>query len=223
MHYINVLKNSDLFYEIEPKDINEMLSCFSSYIKEYKKDEIILSESENVNNIGIIISGCARSIKSDTTGKTTIITLLNEGSYVGILLAASKNRLSPVSVLASDNTIILYIPIDNVFRRCEKNCVRHEILTRNLFDGLSQKAMVLHDRNDCLIKSSLRDKIMTYLIKISKEQNNAEFILPLDRNGLSEYLNADRSALSRELSKMQKDGIIAFAKNHFRLNLSIFK
>lgn len=218
MHYINVLKNSILFYGIEPKDINEMLSCLSSYIKEYKKDEIILSESEYVDKIGIIISGCARSIKNDVSGKTTIITLLNEGSYVGVLLAASKNRESPVSVQASDNTIVLYIPIDNVFRRCEKNCVRHEILTRNLFDGLSQKAMVLHDRNDCLIKSTLRDKIMTYLIRLSKEQNSAEFVLPLDRNGLSEYLNADRSALSRELSKMQKEGLINFTKNHFRLN-----
>lgn len=195
-----------------------MLSCLSSYIKEYKKDEIILSESEYVDKIGIIISGCARSIKNDVSGKTTIITLLNEGSYVGVLLAASKNRESPVSVQASDNTIVLYIPIDNVFRRCEKNCVRHEILTRNLFDGLSQKAMVLHDRNDCLIKSTLRDKIMTYLIRLSKEQNSAEFVLPLDRNGLSEYLNADRSALSRELSKMQKEGLINFTKNHFRLN-----
>lgn len=223
MHYINVLKNSNLFYGIEPKDIEVMLYCLNSYIKEYKKDEFILSESEYVDKIGIIVSGCARSIKSDLSGKTTIITLLNEGSYVGILLAASKNRLSPVSVVASDNTIVLYIPIKNVFRRCEKNCARHEILTRNLFDGLSQKAMVLHDRNDCLIKSSLREKIMTYLIRISKEQNSAEFVLPLDRNGLSEYLNVDRSALSRELSKMQKDGIIKFSKNHFKLNHSIYE
>lgn len=218
MQYLTILKNSELFCAIESDDIKEMLYCLNSYIKEYKKDETILSEGEYVDKIGIILSGCARSIKSDISGKTTIITLLKEGSYVGILLATSKNRQSPVCVKASDNTIILYIPVDNVFKRCAKNCARHEILTRNLFDGLSQKAMVLHDRNDCLIKSSLRDKILTYLTRISKEQKSVEFTIPLDRSSMAEYLNTDRSALSRELSKMRNEKIISFTKNHFKLN-----
>lgn len=218
MQYLNNLKNSELFYSIEPDDIKEMLYCLNSYIKEYNKDEIILSEGEQVDKIGIILSGRARSIKSDITGKTTIITLLKQGSYIGILLAASKDRLSPVYVQALDNTSVLYITVDNVFKRCAKNCARHEILTRNLFDGISQKAMILHDRNDCLIKSSLRDKILTYLIRISKEQKSSEFIIPLDRDSMAQYLNADRSALSRELSKMQKEGLINFSKNFFILN-----
>ncbi|NMC57446.1 MAG: Crp/Fnr family transcriptional regulator [Eubacteriaceae bacterium] len=218
MQYLNNLKNSELFYSIEPDDIKEMFYCLNSYIKEYNKDEIILSEGEQVDKIGIILSGRARSIKSDITGKTTIITLLKQGSYIGILLAASKDRLSPVYVQALDNTSVLYITVDNVFKRCAKNCARHEILTRNLFDGISQKAMILHDRNDCLIKSSLRDKILTYLIRISKEQKSSEFIIPLDRDSMAQYLNADRSALSRELSKMQKEGLINFSKNFFILN-----
>ena len=34
---------------------------------------------------------------------------------------------------------------------------------------------------------------------------------------MAEYLNADRSALSRELSRMKKDGIIDYKKNMFTI------
>ena len=34
---------------------------------------------------------------------------------------------------------------------------------------------------------------------------------------MASYLGVDRSALSAELSKMQRDGLIRFKKNHFEL------
>jgi Mn-dependent DtxR family transcriptional regulator len=39
----------------------------------------------------------------------------------------------------------------------------------------------------------------------------------MDRNAMSNYLNVERSALSRELSRMRADGLIEYRKNHFRL------
>lgn len=44
-----------------------------------------------------------------------------------------------------------------------------------------------------------------------------EFDVPLGRVALSEYLCVDRSALTRELSRMQDDGLIEFEKNHFKI------
>ncbi len=46
---------------------------------------------------------------------------------------------------------------------------------------------------------------------------NAHFSIPFDRQQLADYLGVDRSALSNELSKMQKDGLISFKKNEFTL------
>ena len=34
---------------------------------------------------------------------------------------------------------------------------------------------------------------------------------------MADYLNLDRSALSKELSKMKSDGILDYRKNHFVL------
>ena len=52
------------------------------------------------------------------------------------------------------------------------------------------------------------------------EQGSSSFSIPFDRQQLADYLNADRSALSNELGKMQRDGLITFRKNHFVLHRS---
>ena len=43
------------------------------------------------------------------------------------------------------------------------------------------------------------------------------FEITFNRQDLADYLNIDRSAMSFELSKMQKDNLIKFEKNKFML------
>ena len=58
---------------------------------------------------------------------------------------------------------------------------------------------------------------MSYLNTISLQKGTKEFDIPFDRQQLADYLNLERTALSKELGKMQNDGIIIVRKNHFRL------
>ena len=44
-----------------------------------------------------------------------------------------------------------------------------------------------------------------------------EFDLPFNRQQLADYLNLDRSALSKELCRMRDEGLLTFRKNHFVL------
>lgn len=58
---------------------------------------------------------------------------------------------------------------------------------------------------------------MAYFSYMAKAWGSMEFDVPLGRVALSEYLCVDRSALTRELSRMQDDGLIEFEKNHFKI------
>jgi len=64
---------------------------------------------------------------------------------------------------------------------------------------------------------TIRDKVLTYLIRVSSEVGAQTFSIPFDREALAEYLDVDRSALSRELAWMKRDGLIDFYKNEFKL------
>ena len=63
--------------------------------------------------------------------------------------------------------------------------------------------------------------------KMSKENTVAlqkktkEFDIPFNRQQLADYLNLERTNMSKELSKMQAEGLIEFRKNHFKLNSKI--
>ena len=38
---------------------------------------------------------------------------------------------------------------------------------------------------------------------------------------MADYLNLDRSALSKELGRMRDEGLLSFRKNHFRLFIDL--
>ena len=68
---------------------------------------------------------------------------------------------------------------------------------------------------DILSARSTKEKVLLLLKSFAKEQNVKYIEIPLSRQEMADFLAVDRSALSLTLSKMKKDGIIDFEKNHF--------
>lgn len=215
--YITDLTKTSLFSDIAPYEIEELLDCIHARRVEYAKGDVILEEGSNVNHFGIILSGRGRAVKQDAAGRPIIITLLEKGSEIGVILAASLAHPSPVSVQVQEDATILMIPFSGILDRYQKSCPKHDLLLRNYIKIIADKGLLLHERIDCLLKPTVRDKILTYLLRISHQQKKIFFTVPLDRNAMAEYLNVDRSALSRELSKMKRDGLIDYHKSVFKL------
>ncbi len=217
IEHIEDLTQTALFQGIAPKEIIGLLDCIQARCVKYTKDEMIIEQGSKVHDFGIMLSGHGRSIKWDASDKLIIITLLQKNSEIGVLLAASPEHESPVSVQAQDDVSVLFIPYDRILARCGKACRKHERLLRNYIGIVAEKGLVLHERIDCLLKPTLRQKILTYLLRVSREQQDCTFSIPLNRNEMSEYLNIERSALSRELSHMKRDGLIDYYRNSFKL------
>ena len=64
---------------------------------------------------------------------------------------------------------------------------------------------------------STREKLLAYLADEAKKTGGKEFTIPFNRQELADYLCVDRSAMSTELWKLKREGIIGFQKNKFRL------
>ena len=64
---------------------------------------------------------------------------------------------------------------------------------------------------------SVNLKALSYLSYQAMEREKEEFDIPYNRQQLADYLGVDRSAMSNELGKMQKDGLIEEKRNHFRI------
>lgn len=64
---------------------------------------------------------------------------------------------------------------------------------------------------------SIRGRVLSYLNTVSIQARSTEFDIPFDRQQLADYLNVERTALSKELGKMRADGLLRCRRNHFVL------
>ncbi|MCL2197353.1 MAG: Crp/Fnr family transcriptional regulator [Defluviitaleaceae bacterium] len=191
--------------------------CANARRAYFKKDEIIIEAGTTTDEFGFILEGSAQSIKWNASGKLIIITMVEKGGAIGVLLAASPGRVSPLTVQATKDSTIMMISYKKILTPCERNCKYHKDILQNFMSLVAEKGLELHERINCLLEPTVREKILTYLQKISREQKSSSFNIPINRNIMAEYLNIERSALSRELSRMKKDGLIDYNKNHFCL------
>ena len=68
-------------------------------------------------------------------------------------------------------------------------------------------------------KRTTRDKLLSYLSAVSIRQASLSFDIPFDRQQLADYLCIDRAAMSAEISKLQKEGLIKTNRNPFELTV----
>ena len=152
--------------------------------------------------LSTLLSRLGASVRS--YGKGEALVLAGEPSRrVGIVLSGELEAYRPAPGGAR-------IPI----ARVEPGGVFGDVLGGST---ISDKYFSLSHRIDLLVMKSLRAKVAAYLLSEAARAHSLTFSIPFSRIQLADYLNCDRSALSRELSTMQKEGLIDTYRSSFKL------
>lgn len=212
--------NCPLFFGINKNDLGHLLTCMGAKLKQYKKNEYIIMEGEVFNNIFIVATGNCQVIKNDFWGNRSIITNLSAGDLFGESFASGENNTSKVSVIASCDCSVLILKYNKVTTTCPSSCIFHNTLIKNMLKILGNKNLILTEKIEFLSQRTIREKLLAYFSTLAK-QSGTKIEVPFSRQELADFLSIDRSALSRELSNMQNDGILSFEKNHFVLNKTL--
>ena len=209
--------NSPLFCGIRPEDMTAMLSCIGYHIGTYQKGDIVAFEAENIKHIGIVIYGAVDMVKEDLWGNKTMLIRIRKNELFGETFACGSDNLSVVTFLVSEDAKILFLPFDRVMHSCTMACDFHYRLIKNMVSIIADKNRDLMQKVEVVSKRTIREKLLTYLSIQAQLHDTRYFEIPLGRVELAEYLCVDRSALTRELSKMHDDGLIDYDRNCFRL------
>lgn len=205
---MNELVSLDLFQGLSEEKVQEQLLALRGQKTNVPKGSVLLREGERTERCGILLSGRLQGERVDEDGGLSVISTLSPGMMFGDILIFS-DRPSPITLTAVTDSRVLWLgPVD--LARVDPQ------LLRNLLSIIGNEYWALHQKIRYCSIVSLRKRIYTYLSDREKKAGEP-FLLPFDRNGMAAYLNADRSALSRELSRMRKDGILEYHKNRFRL------
>lgn len=207
---IEILSQMNLFDSIEAERIPPLLDEMQAYTKKYKRSAFIRLEGDPADFFGIVLSGNVTIMQDDYDGNRTILAGLGPGNMFAEAFVCAGVPLLPVSILSTQESEILFIPKEEMFRQPK--------LMQNLLTIVSKKNMYLNQTLRIISKRTTAEKLMAYLNTQATQQHSREFTIPFDRQGLADYLGVERSAMSAELSKLQKQGVLETKKNHFKLN-----
>ena len=208
---------SPLFAGIGPENMEGMLGCIGYHVRSFQKGEVIAFEEETINHVGVVLDGAVDMIKEDVWGNRTMLLRSYREDIFGETFACGEDSLSVVTFVAAQECKVLFLSFCRVMHTCTHACIFHQTLIENMVRIIARKNRELMRKVEVVSKKSLREKILAYLSIQSQSQGSNRFEVPLGRVEWAEYLCADRSALTRELSKMKEEGLIDYQRNFFEI------
>ena len=152
-------------------------------------------------------------VKENISGDRNIVANIAVPDVFGETLACVETKESPITVVANSKCEILLFEFNKILETCPSTCTFHAKLIANMLRLMANKNIMLNAKLEILSAKTTRDKLIAYF----GLQGKNKFTIPFNRDQLADYLNVNRSSMSRELCKMRDENMIKFEKNKFEL------
>ncbi len=206
--YEALLKKTVLFQDLKDEELISALGIFRARFMSYERQETLHGTGEPLPSFGMVLYGAVQALSDDLDGNRMIMAVVGPGGTFGESLAFLKIRETPVYIVARENSGVLWLSPDFFFSGKADAFTRD--LRRRFTAMLAARALAQNDRIQILSKLSIREKLITLFTELAREQRSTVFTLPFDREDMAAYIGTNRSALSRELSRMKKEGLIDY-------------
>lgn len=212
---IQFIKNTALFRCMSEDEVLSALKVLRAAERQYKKDDIVFYAGDTTERMGLVLSGSVTIESNDAWGNRTILSHVGKGQFFAETYALFKDEPLLVDVRANEKCTVLFLRSGNIQALLDQSAPWTFKYVTNILKISARKNLMLSGRSFHTAPKTIRGRVLSYLNSVSLQKHSKEFDIPFDRQQLADYLNLERSALSKELGKMQRDGLIKTKKNHF--------
>lgn len=205
-----------IFRNLTKEEIEDMNTLHFLRTASYEKNTLIFQTGDIVHEIGMVLSGSVNIESIDLWGNKSILSHVPEGHAFAETYALCHEPMM-VDAITSKDCEIAFVNTDILLNEQHLGKTWYSKIMHNLLLIFAQKNLVLSNRIFCTSAKTIRERLFTYFSNLSVKNGSKTFQVPFDRQQMADYLNLDRSALSKELGKMRKEGLIDFHKNTFVL------
>ena len=206
-----------LFQNILPQDVPVMLKRLGAYTRTYQKEEYIRHAGAPADFIGIVLSGEIHILQNDYYGNRRITASIGRDSLFGEAFACAGIPSLPVDIVAAEDCQIMFLDGKKLLNTCDTGCRFHHTLIRNLLGIVAQNNMYLNQKIKYTSRKTTREKLLAYLTDQATQHGSNDFTIPFSRQELADYLGVERSAMSAEIGKLARQGILTTQRSHFTL------
>lgn len=208
------LGQTRLFYGFTPLEIRTLCQALCAKTVVYEPGDRIFQQDELPEYAALILEGDVWCIRYDDEGNACPLFLLEEGD-LACSLSLFCTTPFPYTACARKKTTVLMM---NMYCLLPPEFPSLFTIRQRLLSYSTTRQRILIETLQMLSLPTLRQRILFLLCCQRKCRENKWFSLPYSREEMAAVLRCNRSALSKELGKMEAEGIIEYKGSHFLLH-----
>lgn len=206
---MDAMRVSVLFEGIKETELESLVENGGVRVQAFQKDQFLIHQGDKAKGVGLVLEGRLHILREDFLGNREILAEVTAGDIFDEVYAILQGEPQSVAVAAASDGQVAFFSTERLLENRE--------VMDNMIKVLARKNLFLTRKMSHLSRKTIREKLISYLSEEGSRQGSADIHIPFNRQQLADYLSVERSALSRELSKMKDEEMIWFYKDHFLL------
>lgn len=198
------LSGTTLFRNIDILEMDALLKDARYEIEERPKGSVLLLRGCAYSSLRILLEGEVNAEIQDSRGRVVTVERIKAPDAIATGVLFAPGAILPVTVSAATPVRVLSVSRDAVLALCQKS----KPFLLAFFDDIGSKLYQFAERFRIMQFALLREKIAAWLLERADRGGSLDVRLPFSKEELAEFLGVARPSLSRELSAMERDGLI---------------
>lgn len=217
--YHEYLLTHRLFAGLTLRELTHLLRCCNARVTTIEQTSLFWWEKhpQDITFLTIVLEGSMRLFQEDWRGNRMQLGTMPKGYFFNDeVFYQMRERMPFICELPLGGT---FLTMENkrVLHPCTKRCNFHWDFQNNMTMALLEQQAGLFMKIECVTQRTTRAKLMAFFSFIAAKERSRKFTLQMGRQELADELAVDRTGISKELSQMQKDGLIRYHRNQFEL------
>ncbi len=211
--FLSVVTGHRLFAGLNGEELVSALALMDASYEDAKRGDPLHTMGRKLEKFGLVLFGAVLVSTDDIEGNRMILNQVTSGGTFGESLCFLGVEDPGIRITASGDAGILWLSPAGLFGSIEPLALK---LAKRFTAMLAERTLRMNRRIQILSKLSIREKLIAYFTALSADAGGNLFQVPMNREEMADYMGTNRSALSRELSRMKEEGILDFYRNTFR-------
>lgn len=213
------IRELELFHGIRDEELTATLEHLKARAQTLSKGTVLFFEGAPIDRLAIVLSGAVNIVRDDADGRESLIEQAVRGDPVGAAFACAGLTTFQATALAATDATVLTLDARRLLDERDDPTFAHDVLLRHLLSQMARKSLMLQRKIVCLSQKTTRQKLLTFLRMAQRAAGREVFEIPYTRQQLADYLNVARAALSAEIGKLVRAGVLETDHKAFRLRL----
>ncbi len=203
---VAALKKVPLFADLSDRELQFLAD--RAVVRRYAANELIFSEGDPCEGLYVVESGAVRIFKTAPSGREQVLGIEHAGNSVAELPVFDGGSY-PASTAAAEDARLLFIRKEDF----QALCLQHPEVALKVLRVIGRRLRGLVSIIEELSFTTVRHRLVALLLRLAKRKGvrtarGIEFTITASNQELASHLGTVRELVSRNLSRLQAEGII---------------